>query len=630
MMIRLRSNCPFACLFSLALFALADCSLQPALAATDDEVFSTLDANEDGVLSGKEAATVRQFDADQDGEVTKDEYLAGIVSEQKQQLSINDDKLFAERDTNEDGVLSGTEIKGFEKYDADSDGEVSRQEFDQGRAADRRKLAEPSEEQTRLLREMFRTLDTNEDGRLSGKEMVGYEQLDLDGDRRISEKEYLAGDPAADPLDVFLEMIRTSDPTKFLKATDPVFAQQIDRPVLKFIMEHAAGSLGALEPSAQDALRPKRETINDQPHTVYRGQLEFKEGKADATLIVARGRIVGFSLDAPVLNDVGDRLLSALTTNREFGKSIANFYTPRCEEFIRLILAGEDDNAFAKYHPEVQQQLGREKVLNVFEVFRTKCGTFKGFELESMQVIFDGDGKGENYKLTHLVRGSKQDYLATTTLQFVGLAAHIVGLAAKPAEAGPDSPPPQPAELNWVKVPATVEGVTFEMPTKPKRTADESKQQVVYSVEDKSFVWSVRIEPYKKNLKAKAFFDAFQKGLITELEGELLDQDEADVGDHPARMFVLKLKDSVMYAEQTVIVGSRLYRFQMITTEQDQGLVRKVLRYFFESVKFPETDDDVPAPPEPPNESGSAAPPAPPVAPPEPPPLSGGKAGEIN
>lgn len=45
--------------------------------AAMEEEFTALDANEDGVLSGKEMRSCRERDADDDGDVSLTEYLAG-------------------------------------------------------------------------------------------------------------------------------------------------------------------------------------------------------------------------------------------------------------------------------------------------------------------------------------------------------------------------------------------------------------------------------------------------------------------------------------------------------------------------------------------------------------------------
>ncbi len=614
MLNRLRHFGSLFFLLSLTLVVAIHAGSGTALAGEDDETFTKLDTNEDGVLSGSEATNSLAFDADKDGEVSKAEYLAGMTALRKRVLAIDDGQLFGELDLNEDEVLSGKELKGFEKYDADGDGEVSRKEFDLGRAADRRAMGVPDkEEAARQARLKFQQLDINEDGRLSGKEMAGFEKLDANGDKRITEAEFLAGfvgaDAAAvaDPVGVFLAMIRTTDPAPFLNACLPEFASEMDRPVLTFIMQRLASKLGALDPAAKDALKSRQQNIEGKPHTVYEGELKFKEGSATASLIIAQGRIVGFRVDSPALEDIGDQLYTALAEDQKLSRAIADFYTPRCEEFVRLILTKQDDKAFAKYHPDVQKQIGRERAQVVFETLRVNCGSFKAIEPEALRVEFDSNKKGENCQLTHLVRGSKASYLVTTTFQFIGLSAQIVGLAIKPPD--PDQvPPADPGKEadKWVKVAANAEGTTFEMPIKPKRTVNEEKQTVTYRAEaaDNSVITIVMIEDVGENFEPKAeiYFASLQKELVEALEGELLDADDAKAGKHPGRLMFIKAKDGVFFVERAVVVGKRVYRFQYITQETNKRQREMIGNRFFESAKFLETDDDVPevAPPKPP------------------------------
>ncbi len=614
------------CLLGLTLVVAFHAGSGIALAGDDEETFTKLDTNEDGVLSGSEATNSLAFDADKDGEVTKAEYLAGMTALRKRVLAIDDGQLFGELDVNEDEVLSGKELRGFEKYDSDGDAEVSRKEFDQGRAAERRALGVPDKaEVARQARQKFQQLDINEDGRLSGKEMAGFEKLDANGDKRITEAEFLAGfegvnATAADPVGIFLAMIRTTDPGPFLDACLPEFAREMDRPVLAFVMQRLASKLGALDPGARDALKSRQLEIEGKLHTAYEGELHFKEGKATASLVVSQGRIVGFRVDAPALDDVGDQLYNALTTDQKFSRSMADFYTPRCEEFVRLILAKQDDKAFAKYHPEVQKQIGRERAQVVFDTLRANCGSFKAFELETLRVEFDSNRKGENCQLTHLVRGSKAAYLVTTTFQFVGLSAQIVGLSVKPPD--PDQvPPTDPAQGadKWVKVAANAEGTTFEMPFKPKRTVNKEKKTVTYRAEaaDDSLITIVMIEDVGENFepKAEVYFASLQKELVEALEGELIDADDAKAGKHPGRLMFIKAKDGVFFTERAVVVGGRVYRFQYITQEANKRQRELIGNRFFESARFMETDDDLLELPKLPDPPKTPAPPKPPVPP---------------
>lgn len=610
---KLRTFCPVALILGLVMHLSETGGMASAFAALDDEVFKKLDTNEDGVLSGTEAATVRQFDGDNDGEVTKAEYQAGMAAELKRLLEINDDKLFADRDANEDGSLSGKELRGLEKYDTDRDGDVTREEFDQGRAADRRKLAPNPQELAKQALEKFRQLDINEDGRLSGKEIQGFEKLDRDGDRRITEKEFIAGftgsEAPADPVTVFLEMVRTVDPVRFLAAADPEFAAEIDRPVLQFVLNELNKSLGTLQPAAKGALKKGG---TEENRTLYQGTLPFKDGTAEANLIVANGKIVGFSIQSPVLNDVGDRLYSALFEDPKFAKSTAEYYTPRCSEFIRLILAGDDDKAFSKYHPEVQKQLGRKKVQDVFDVFKAKCGKPRAIELEAMRIEFDENMKGEKYKLTHLVRGTNQDYFATTSMQFIGLSAHIVGLTIEPAEGIPETlPNPNDKEGKWTTIKADKEGLSFDLPGPPKQTVDEENNRIVYrhTAADESYFWTVLIETLPENFEAKAdaLFAEMKKIIINDTKGKLIDEDASNLGTHPGRILFLTV-DNVFYAERMVVVGSKVLRFQVVTTEADKRAREKQVNRYFESVKLLDALPPVVPP----------APPAPTVKPPVP------------
>ena len=292
----------------------------------DEATFASLDTNQDGVLSGTEAATSLQFDLDQDGEVTKKEYLEGLAAERKRLLAIDDGTLFSARDSNADGVLSGTEIKGFEKYDADGDGEVSRKEFDQGRSAERG----PTKNE-RLAREQFQKLDKNEDGRLSGTETKGYEKLDGNQDGRVTEMEFIEGYQPQAPIDqpdlVFLRMLKNSDPTEFLNSTHAEFVKEVDRPVLSFILSQITNSLGKLKISPLNRLAGTPTTVDLGNRRDFHGTLEYTKGKLEAKLTVIDGRIAGFELKSPLLKDAGQKLYLALSKFDDFSKSVADFYT---------------------------------------------------------------------------------------------------------------------------------------------------------------------------------------------------------------------------------------------------------------------------------------------------------------
>jgi len=99
-----------------------------------EDRFGTLDTNDDGVLSGREARDLKHYDTDKDGDITRKEYRAGNRRLRFLDPASDPKRAFAELDDNSDGVLSGRERQAIETYDADGDGEISEAEFLAARA----------------------------------------------------------------------------------------------------------------------------------------------------------------------------------------------------------------------------------------------------------------------------------------------------------------------------------------------------------------------------------------------------------------------------------------------------------------------------------------------------------------
>lgn len=155
--------------------------------------FAALDGNQDGVLSGKELGGLKILDADGDGELQRSEFVAAIRS-QKKRSSTSPQTLFKDRDTNEDGRLSGKEKVGLEKYDANSDGRITEDEWRSGfTSADPELQGKTLKEIEKIAAVRFKELDVTEDGRLTGNEAAGVKSFDQNGDGRVLQEELAVG-----------------------------------------------------------------------------------------------------------------------------------------------------------------------------------------------------------------------------------------------------------------------------------------------------------------------------------------------------------------------------------------------------------------------------------------------------
>lgn len=160
------------------------------------DVFKMFDWNEDGVLSGNEAKPFLILDLEPsdgpDGEITRKEFDAGLLRHQKTR-SEQIKAIFGARDTNEDDRLSGTEINGYQFADEDGNGRITFEELDRGirnDAAKLKKLAYNGIIEFGVSR--FNMIDTNEDGKLTGTETKGLSQWDTDHDQKILLAEFMA------------------------------------------------------------------------------------------------------------------------------------------------------------------------------------------------------------------------------------------------------------------------------------------------------------------------------------------------------------------------------------------------------------------------------------------------------
>lgn len=116
--------------------------------AEDMAAFVERDVNRDGWLSGSEMMGINHYDLDGNIEVDADEFLAGRATERillrDGSVVPEDIDLFEGLDSTGSGYISGIDIErgGIGSFDVDMNGRVTRQEFYDGRARQRREIAD--------------------------------------------------------------------------------------------------------------------------------------------------------------------------------------------------------------------------------------------------------------------------------------------------------------------------------------------------------------------------------------------------------------------------------------------------------------------------------------------------------
>jgi Ca2+-binding EF-hand superfamily protein len=456
--------------------------------ASDEAVFAELDLNEDDLLSGKEVKAVKAYDTNEDGRITKQEFMEGRRKERGVDPAEADEALFTERDISEDGFLSGKEKKGLEKYDSDSDGEITKAEFLAGRRAERsgKPSNTSSEAARRLAEERFAALDQNEDGRLSGTEIAEtIKNYDANSDNRITKDEFIAAvlksnqtHPQVDGkqgLAPVLAALKTMDPNPLLEKCDDNLRAEIDEPVLRFLLELIQSEHGEIQPLGKDDIEVQETEINGQNYIVTEAQVVGENGTINCSVTWLKDQIAGFNIQSSAVNQFNEMIYNALS-DEDYGLKMAKFYTPRCEEFIKLVHAGKDEAAFARFHPLIQEKLGMEKAAAFFANVRKTYGKLKSVELESIKTNFDASGKPEDFVLGFMLTTDESPALAEVTLQFDGLKAHLVAFAeekAQPLEDDDDVPAP-PVAPAPPRLPVTP-GLPAPpaLPAPPRTTDDE-------------------------------------------------------------------------------------------------------------------------------------------------------------
>ena len=606
--------------FTLTSFLLSAAVAMPASFVAADDLFQQQDSNKDGVLSGREATDLKSLDQDSDREISLAEFTAA-AKEQQSQANRLAQQLFGDRDANKDQRLSGTEMSGYEEFDKNGDRRLTEIEFKTGFAsADSEIRSMPIAEIRKTAADRFSKIDINEDGRLTGTEAAGSGHFDRNADSRVVKEEFIIGLilSTASPDSVSPDDPMPASPmTKegihkaladYVKALDDVtnsqlitgalhtsIVHQVDQPIFEYALKYAKSSHGKMKLPLKSQIH-----ISTLENGDVEAQTELKCEKGSLKLVIrlSEGKIVGFSMDSPELQEVETSLYQDLQED-ELQQRFANFYAIIAEGPLESIMKGEDDVAAAWIHPSVVEEVGRDKFNGLFQQIRDRLTEVKSTELETFTTEVSTDNI-RTFTVTQLVTGTSSVQRYATTFQCVGMDAVVTGLSIEAASDVAPTPGPKPVEppdadksADWPETVALSDGLSFRMPGEVRRTEKEPSEggltRFEYVIPEQEMLFQIDVIKLKVDISAesKTFFDTVRKQVVEDtgaklMEERLLDQD----GPLPSQVLVVQQENGATTILRSVVDGTRVYSFLWSGAAFDDNADHNFARPFHESIKL--------------------------------------------
>lgn len=609
-----------------------------------DEVFLTRDTNADGVLSGREMKGMKPLDKDVDGEISESEFQMGMKS-WREQVASADDANFKMLDGNEDERLSGKEALNYEFCDLNGDGRISKKEFLQGLIQRRVQLAMlPVDQLQQTGDEYFRTLDTNEDGRLSGTEIVGMARYDVDADGRTSKEEWDLGNlmdalsassPSApvdvpgstpspmppnvgNPLQLLADAANSQNAETLIANLRPELAGIVDEVILKYAVAFVHKHHGKIQTIPESDIQTKP---TDNPEAIeYSAHVKCEKDPLRLVATIFEGKLLGLQYDTPEIGDLDRELYAELAKSlgAEDGlaKQFAKFYSPRCLRLINSVLQKNDDDAFAMVFPLVREQVGREAFNDVFRIIREQCGREPSVELESFLIEEDKDGS-HMFKIGHRVTGDNSPQILTVGFQLIGMQAALVSFSISPADSEAADADAKPTTLQqiiadaWNKldsagkedpsadeltlVDASQDGLTFRMPGQPTReVVDDATIAWNLDGDDSSFAALIMSVDFDLEQKSALFLDQLGAMLVDRTQGKLTNVEAMNWKGHTGQSVLIDLPNGGRIYRRDVVIGEKCYSLQCSTDDTSDEFHANTVLPFLQSFKPTGTSLDAP------------------------------------
>jgi EF hand domain-containing protein len=476
---------------------------QAAVETNLDKAFALLDWNGDGYLSGTELdGKWSRFDADGNGRVTKEEFKAGRTAELMPTPPAPVTPPTPVTPVTPPSADGWTTIRdaarGFSfqmpgQPKTDSDGDYSL-EIDNGDTVYRLSIGQGQGDLESSAAERLKAIRDKEAETIGGKltsdkeiALNGHPGLAFlveksgDGDIAAHYRVYVVADriyemlvvtdaaspagPAtinrffnslqltaqnpSEPVDpkfeasfgLFLNAVEYTDAKLLLKMSHPELRKMLDEPVVQLLLDTIKSDLGTM---TEEKLTDVNETALEGGGTQTKALVHFERGDARCTASIQGGQLVAFDIDSDKLKDLDAQFYATLMQDpKKYGKTFVDYYEPRCERLLKLILAGSDQDAYAMFPEFFQKQIPLAQAQEKFQSTRATNGALKSIDYDGYTVELNDSGNPQKVTVNFKLTCENGDATAGVSLQVAGMQALITGFEVTKKTAN-DGSAPQP------------------------------------------------------------------------------------------------------------------------------------------------------------------------------------------
>ncbi|MBI4558629.1 MAG: hypothetical protein HY706_13700 [Candidatus Hydrogenedentes bacterium] len=211
----------------------------------------------------------------------------------------------------------------------------------------------------------------------------------------------------------FFAAVYSGNPKQLVALFDPALQAEVDEPVLAEWMKAMQSELGAPAGLSAVGFDTSKRIEGGSSFTESKGTVKFEKGEATSELVLRDGKIVKFNVRSERLGN-WFRQLADTAMYRDTGR--------RC---LELMISGQEAEAHAMMHPNLQQVLPLEKVQATMAGLGPELGPLENVTFETEEFR---PGEEPILAVSYIIQCEKKKMQGNLKFEFVGLKGHLTAV----------------------------------------------------------------------------------------------------------------------------------------------------------------------------------------------------------